>query len=169
MLTHWKRPWCWGRFQAGGEGDDRDKIVGWHHWLNGHELEQAPGDGRQGSLACCNRRGHKESGMTEWQNDSHKEESNSNTGVPQFDTPIKWADHFREKSNEETQASNDAFGNVNSISRGFCLNGSRIHSFQVLVERSPGYISWWTTKQALLNFRNLKSYEASFHTTTLWD
>ena len=22
-LTHWKRPWCWGRFKAGGEGDDR--------------------------------------------------------------------------------------------------------------------------------------------------
>ena len=22
-LTHWKRPWCWGRLRAGGEGDDR--------------------------------------------------------------------------------------------------------------------------------------------------
>ena len=21
------------------------KMVGWHHWLNGHEFEQAPGDG----------------------------------------------------------------------------------------------------------------------------
>ena len=31
-----------------------DKMVGWHHQLNGHEFEQAPrvGDG-QGSLACC--------------------------------------------------------------------------------------------------------------------
>ena len=30
-----------------------DKMVGWHHQLNGHELEQAPGvsDG-QGSLVC---------------------------------------------------------------------------------------------------------------------
>ena len=25
-LTHWKRPWCWERLKAGGEGDDRD---GW--------------------------------------------------------------------------------------------------------------------------------------------
>ena len=25
-LTHWKRPWCWERLKAGGEGDDR----GWH-------------------------------------------------------------------------------------------------------------------------------------------
>ena len=26
--THWKRPWCWGRLKAGGEGDDR----GWDGW-----------------------------------------------------------------------------------------------------------------------------------------
>ena len=27
-----------------------DEMVGWHHWLNGHESEQAPGDGEgQGS------------------------------------------------------------------------------------------------------------------------
>ena len=53
-LTHWKRPWCWERLKAGGEGDDRG-CDGWrHHWLNGHEFEQAlrVGDG-QGSLACC--------------------------------------------------------------------------------------------------------------------
>ena len=30
-----------------------DEMVGWHHWLNGHEFEQALGIGdRQGSLAC---------------------------------------------------------------------------------------------------------------------
>ena len=29
-------------------------MVGWHHRLNGHESEQAPGDGQgHGSLACC--------------------------------------------------------------------------------------------------------------------
>ena len=46
-----------------------DEKVGWHHWLNGHEFEQAPrvGDG-QGSLACCSPWGHKESDMTEWLN-----------------------------------------------------------------------------------------------------
>ena len=31
-----------------------DEMVGWHHRLNGHEFEQAPGVGsEQGSLACC--------------------------------------------------------------------------------------------------------------------
>ena len=27
-LTHWKRPWCWARLKAGGEGDDR-RQDGW--------------------------------------------------------------------------------------------------------------------------------------------
>ena len=46
-----------------------DKIFGWHHWLDGHEFEQALGIGdRQGSLACCNPWGHKESDITEWLN-----------------------------------------------------------------------------------------------------
>ena len=32
-LTHLKRPWCWERLRAWGEGDDRGEIVGWHHRL----------------------------------------------------------------------------------------------------------------------------------------
>ena len=44
----------------------KDKMVGWHHLLNGHESEQALGDGEgQGSLVCCSPRGCKESDMTE--------------------------------------------------------------------------------------------------------
>ena len=35
------------------QGKTEDKMVGWHHRLNGQEFEQAPGDGEgQGSLAC---------------------------------------------------------------------------------------------------------------------
>ena len=38
-----------------------DEMVGWHHQLDGHEFEQAPGVGDgQGSLACCSLWGHKE-------------------------------------------------------------------------------------------------------------
>ena len=37
-------------------------MVGWHHQLNGPELEQTPGDGEvQGSLACCSPWGREES------------------------------------------------------------------------------------------------------------
>ena len=40
-------------------------MVGWHYPLNGHEFEQTPGDSEgQGSLACCNTQGRKESDMT---------------------------------------------------------------------------------------------------------
>ena len=43
-----------------------DEMVGWHHQLNGHEFEQALGDGEgQGCLACCSPWGCKESDMTE--------------------------------------------------------------------------------------------------------
>ena len=28
-LTHWKRSWCWERWKAGGDGDDR----GWDGWM----------------------------------------------------------------------------------------------------------------------------------------
>ena len=40
-------------------------MVGWHHRLNGHEFEQAPGVGNgQGSLACFTPWGRKGSDMT---------------------------------------------------------------------------------------------------------
>ena len=72
-LTHWKRPWCWERLKAGGEGDNRDKMVEWHHRLNGHEFEQVPGDGEwQGSLACCSTWSHKVSHTTERLNNSNE-------------------------------------------------------------------------------------------------
>ena len=48
-----------------------DEMIGWHHQLNGHEFEQAPGDGDgQGSLMCCSLWGRKELDMTEQQQKS---------------------------------------------------------------------------------------------------
>ena len=47
------------------KGTTEDKMIGWHHQLEGHEFEQALGVGEgQGSLACCPR-GHKELDTTE--------------------------------------------------------------------------------------------------------
>ena len=62
----WKDPdagkdWRWEE-----KGTTEDEIVGWQHLLNGHEFDQAPGDGEgQGSLACCSLWGHKESDTAE--------------------------------------------------------------------------------------------------------
>ena len=62
----WKDPDAgkeWGREK---KGTTDDKMVGWHHWLNGHGFGWTPrvGDG-QGGLACCNSWGRKELDTTE--------------------------------------------------------------------------------------------------------
>ena len=42
------------------KGTTEDEMAGWHHWLNGQEFEQIPGDGDgQGGLVCCSPWGHK--------------------------------------------------------------------------------------------------------------
>ena len=44
------KDWRWKE-----KGATEDEMVGWHHWLNGNEFEQLPGDGEgQGSLVCLN-------------------------------------------------------------------------------------------------------------------
>ena len=73
--THWKRPQCWERLKAGREGATGGEMVGWHHWLNGHEFEQAVEVGNgQGSLACCSLWGGQESGITKWLNNSRMDQ-----------------------------------------------------------------------------------------------
>ena len=64
-FTHLKRPWCWEKLRAGGKGLAEDEMIEWHHQLNGHEFEEAPGVGcGQGSLVCCSPWGRKESDTT---------------------------------------------------------------------------------------------------------
>ena len=65
-LTHLKRPWCWKDWGKEEKWMTEDEMVGWHHWLNGHEFVWTPGVGDgQGGLACCGSWGRKESNMTE--------------------------------------------------------------------------------------------------------
>ena len=47
-----EKNWLTGKDPGAGKarrkeekGTTEDEMVGWHHWLNGHESEQAPGDG----------------------------------------------------------------------------------------------------------------------------
>ena len=43
------KDWRWDE-----KGITEDEMVGWHHWLDGHEFGQAPRVGdAQGSLECC--------------------------------------------------------------------------------------------------------------------
>ena len=51
----------WGQKEKGAT---EDEMVGWHHWLNGHEFEWTQGDSEgQRSLVCYSSWGHKELDM----------------------------------------------------------------------------------------------------------
>ena len=95
LNIHWK-DWCWSwssntlatwciepflgkdpdsekDWRQEDKGMIEDKIVGWHHWLNGHEFEQTPGNSEgQGSLACFSPWSCKESDMSEWLKNEQK-------------------------------------------------------------------------------------------------
>ena len=61
-----------GKIEGWRRRPTEHELVGWHHWLDGHEFEQAPAGGEeQGSLICCSPWDHKESDMTELLNNNN--------------------------------------------------------------------------------------------------
>ena len=68
------------------KGTTEDKMVWWHHWLNGHKFEQALEFGEeQGSLACYGPWHSKESDTTEWLKNSN------NASVYLYNESIRWS------------------------------------------------------------------------------
>ena len=65
-LTHWKRPWCWERLKAGGEGVNKE----WDGWMASPTrwtwvwVNSGVGDGQR-SLVCCSPWGCRKSDRTE--------------------------------------------------------------------------------------------------------
>ena len=82
-----------------------DEMVGWHHRLNGHMFEQAPGNGeRQGSLAFSSPWGHKELNTIGQLNNNNKAEGVQSA---QFSpdakiTPIYRIKRFRGRNTAKT-------------------------------------------------------------------
>jgi len=74
----WKDPDSGKDWKQEEKGVIEDEMVGWHHWLNRHEFEQALGDGEgQGSLACCSPLGlwgRKQSNTIKWQQQEQNED-----------------------------------------------------------------------------------------------
>ena len=65
----WKDPDAGKDWVQEEKGTTEDKMVGWHHQLNGHGFGWTPGVGDgQGGLACCSSWDCKESDTTEWLN-----------------------------------------------------------------------------------------------------
>ena len=59
-----RKDWRWEE-----KGMTEDEMIGWHHWLNGHEFELTPGVGDgQASLVCFSPMGLKESDTTQRHN-----------------------------------------------------------------------------------------------------
>ena len=75
------------------------------------------------------------------------------------------------KINKETQALNEALDLMYLIGiyKTFHPKAAEYHSSQVHMEHFLGFITSWATTQALVTLRKLKSYQASFLTTKLYD
>ena len=74
LWPHDVKNWLTGKNPDAGKdwkqeemGTTEDEMVGWHHQLNGHEFEQAPGVGDgQGGLVCCSPWGHSQTWLSDW-------------------------------------------------------------------------------------------------------
>ena len=65
----WKDPNAGKDRRREEKGMTEDEIVGWHHWLNGHEFGSTLGVGNgHGGLVCCSSWGHRvrHKWVTEW-------------------------------------------------------------------------------------------------------
>ena len=70
-LSHWKICAAGKGWRQEEMGTTKDEMIGWHHWFNGHEFQQTPGDSEgQESLACYSSWGCRESDMTEQLNNN---------------------------------------------------------------------------------------------------
>ena len=75
----------------GDEDTGGYEMVGWHHWLKGHESEQTPGDGEgQGNLACCSQWGRKELDRTERLNNNNNYSATKRNDIGSFVERHAW-------------------------------------------------------------------------------
>ena len=68
----WKDPDAGKDWRQEEKGMTEEEMVGWYHRLNGHEFDQALGDGEgQGNLVCCRPWGCKELDVIGWLNNNN--------------------------------------------------------------------------------------------------
>ena len=85
----WKDPDAGKDWRQEEKGTTEDEMVGWHHWLDGHEFEQTSGVGDgQGGLVCCCPWDHKESDTTEQLNWTEAQQSQQVFLEQDFSEPL---------------------------------------------------------------------------------
>ena len=68
-----KDPDAWKYWGHQEKGTTEDEMIGWHHWLKGHEFGQTLRDSEgQRGLGCCSPWGHKDLDMTSWLNNNER-------------------------------------------------------------------------------------------------
>ena len=92
----WKDPDAGKDWRQEEKGTTEDEMVGWHHWLNGHEFEFTAGVGNgHGGLACFSPWDRRELDMTEWLNYLNWVlPSDSTTFFQSCHTPVLIDEHF---------------------------------------------------------------------------
>ena len=81
----------------------------------------------------------------------------------------QWTDHPDRKIHKETQALNEALDQMDLIDIYRTFHPKATHSSQVHMEHSLRLITSWATNHTSVILRKLKSYQASFLTTMLYD
>ena len=104
----------WGQEE---KGTTKDEMAGWHHWLDGRESEWTPGVGDgQGSLACCNSWGHKESDTTEQLNWTvHNKGQKWYNLIETEDTKKRWQKYIEELYNRDLHDPDNRYGVITHL------------------------------------------------------
>ena len=133
-----KRPWCYERLRARGDGD-RGWDSWWHHRLNGNESEQTPGDSEgEGSLVCC----MQSMGLQRVRHDWVTEQQQRHLSCPQRKPPLKspflWG--FRELPGWWTQGAGMVVGLEGA--QQLCKSTSPPKCFALCIIFLPFDCSW---------------------------
>ena len=112
------------------KGTTEDKMVGWDHWLNGHEFEWAPrgGDG-QGGLACYSLWGPKESDTIEGLNNSNKSKWSKGSHIIQAEWTVLW--HTQTKREITVEKNNHLLTTLSEIIP-LCILFSSFQRYKIL-------------------------------------
>ena len=136
-LTHWKRPWCWKRLRAGGEGDNR----GWDGWMASSTQwiwvwANSRRGWRAGKAGVLQSMGHKESDTTQQLNNNKWIISNK-----QERTEQKWPPNLKSFISFISCTSFLVFAECCAL--GCLYSGTPIPSSHCLEHCWPSVVSHW--------------------------